>query len=107
MIDQAETIRQDLARQFYRLLKAAESNNVVRVDFSQLPESWNFAIPHPLTIISDKPPQTVNALKVIENTLPGLWGYAEAAGVQRWESCTRCYKTFDIRTGLEIRNDEL
>ncbi len=103
-VDHAEEMRQRLAREFYKLLKAEEHQKLVRVDFSQLPRSYNFAIPHPFTIVNDKDPVMINSLDLIANTLPGLWRYAENADLERYENCTRCGKMFDIRTRLEVKD---
>ncbi len=91
-------VRRELAKQFYRALVAVGSDNgsTVTIDFSRLPQKWVFAIPGTVTLVKEKEPPVINALDLIEATLPGLWGYAENAGLKKEECCLRCGKTFKI-----------
>lgn len=90
-----------ITQNFYRMLSAKtnEGANVITVDFSKLPQFYSFAIPQPVIYEAHADPMTINALDLIEMTMPGLWGYANNAGLKKVEICTCCGKEHNHRKG--------
>ena len=92
MKDPKEFIIDELTRKFHDLLKASSDGEKVIVDFTELPEQFVFAIPQPVCRVSVEDPIQINALDIIEKTLPGLYGYAQHSRLGDVKICSCCGK---------------
>lgn len=89
-----EELLDHLARTFRSMLKAKvdEGARYIEVDFTKLPTFWKFSIPSAVLKVNYVDPAKVNALDVLKESLPGLWGYAEHSGLSQVSICTCCGK---------------
>ena len=96
-IDPAEMVRRELANQFYLTLKTKHDGGRVTIDFNAFPRQWQIQMPTMFGIPKEADPPVVNVLDIIRDAMPGIWGYAEAAGCAKEEVCTRCQKIFSCK----------
>jgi len=90
----AEFARRHLAQQFYNALKVSSENGRIVFDFRGIPQVYSIQMPSIYGFMNEVKPPVVNALDLFRDFLPGLWGYAENAGMKSQEVCTRCHKRF-------------
>lgn len=72
-----------------------ETALIIKLDFSHLPKEFLIANPRPPTNFKEETMITISVDNILRNVIPGLWGYANNAGIveKNIYKCPECGKT--------------